>query len=184
MYLCTVYHCIALPDTRNTCILMNKSVLIPPQKSLSRRHCEAQICPSIIFQNTKFTPMMTVRAPEARALSHTPALPMLSACWLNGPRDPIKATQRRRPQVTQEPSRRSSRGCRAASATPVPTRRRERKTSPQHDEKYLFNLRQVMIFFPCGVFFVQNHTKCCLFLGILFFFLSFISTLPRHAAQG
>lgn len=29
------------------------------------------------------------------------------------------------------------------------------------------------IFFPCGViFFVQNHTKCCLFLGGLFYLLS------------
>lgn len=117
--------------------------------------------------------MMTVRAPEARAHSHTPALPMLSACWLNGPRDPIKATQRRQPQVTQESSWRSNRGCRAASATPVPTRRRERTTSPGRDEAYLFNLHQVMYIFSLWcVFFVQNHTKCCLFLGDLFYLLS------------
>lgn len=149
----------------------------------SLRHCLAQVCPPIIFQNTEFTPMMTVRAPEARAHSHTPALPILSACWLNGPRDPIKATQRRQPQVTQETSWRSNRGCRAASATPVPTRRRERTTSPRRDEAYLFNLHQVMYIFSLWCdFFCTKPYKMLLIFG--WFVLSLISTLPRHAAQG
>lgn len=118
--------------------------------------------------------MMTVRAPEARAHSHSPALAMLPARWRNGPRGPINATQRR--QVMQETSRRSNSGCRAASATPVPTRRRERTTSPHHDEAYLLFFHHVKYFFSCGVcfFFLDKIIQIDAYL---------ISTLPRHAAQ-
>lgn len=120
-----------------------------------------------MFQSTEFTPMMTARAPEARAHSHSRALRMLSACWLNGPRGPIKEAQRR--QVMQETSRRSNRSCRAASVTLVPTRRRERTTSPRHDEAYLLYFRHVKNFFLlwCVFFFLlgRNQTLRCFFLG-------------------
>lgn len=126
---------------------------------------ECNMYPLNVSQNTKFTLMMTTRAPEAWTLSQFPALPMLSACWGNHPRGPIKATHRQ-PLATPT-SRRSSRSCHAASATPVQTKRRERTTSPCHDEAYLYiylEHMQYRFIFSCGVgFFCMKLFKLFLF---------------------
>lgn len=147
-------YCIAFPDTMKN-IVMDKSIWRPNSKDLLP---QTQICPHNIFQSIEFTPTTTTRAPEARAHGRTAALLMLWAGWTNCPRGPIKATHRRQRQVTQESSRRSSnRGCRAASATPVPTRRRERTTSPRHKEPYFIYLHHVKCFFSfCGVVFFST----------------------------
>lgn len=110
-----------------------------------------------MFQSTKFTPMMTVRVPERRAHSHSPDLPTLPACWLNDPWGPITATHRG--QLMRQTSRRSNRGCRAASVTPVPTRRRERTISPHRDEAHWLYFHHVKYFFLLWCVFFGGGTK-------------------------
>lgn len=153
---------------------------------------ECNMYPLNVSQNTKFTLMMTTRAPEAWTLSQFPARPMLSACWGNHPRGPIKATHRQ-PLATPT-SRRSSRSCHAASATPVQTKRRERTTSPCRDEAYLYiylEHMQYRFIFSCGVgFFSMKLFKLSFapffspMVSVLHSvrFLLIINTLPRHAA--
>lgn len=127
--------------------------------------------------------MMTARAPGVRPLCQIPALPMLSACWTDHPRGPIRAAHRQ-PRATLSwgkmcpTSRRSNWSYHVALATPVQTRKREGAAPFSHDEAHIYSFKLLaVLFFSMLCFFFFYMRLCKLFfvcLGMFIFFHKFI----------
>lgn len=141
-------------------------------------------CTVSVSQSTRFTLTMTVRAPVAGRLSHIPALLMLSACWMNRPRGPIRATHRDPKETLSwgrkcQTSRKSKTNwnCHAALVTPAQRRRRTRMAPSSHEKEvvakldiYEFKLLRVL-FFSMFCFCDIRLCKLLFFPAFIYFFL-------------